>query len=174
MQILPINPSNAEELSSLAKNIYKEHYLHLWHPGGAEWYMDEYAYNPETLRKELADSDNLHFIVYDGEQPLGYLKIKLYEKLPGFEQLNSLEIERIYLHKKAAGKGIGKQLMQLAETIATQHKKEMIFLKAMDTSTASIGFYQKNGYSLCGTLKLSFTQLKEVYCGMVILQKFLS
>ncbi len=173
MQIKPIDNTHAEELSSLAKSIYNEYYLHLWHPGGAEWYMDEYAYHPEKLHIELSDPNNLHFIVYDLELPVGYLKIKLDEELTGYEKFNGMEIERIYLLKKAAKKGIGQQLMQLAESIAIRHNKEMIFLKAMDTSIKAIAFYQKNGYSICGTHKLFFPQLKEMYCGMVILQKFL-
>ena len=171
MQIVPIHTSHADELAALAKNIYKEYYLHLWHPGGADWYMDEYAYHPDKLRSELADNNNLHFIVYIHDQPMGYLKIRINEKLKGFELLNSLEIERIYLHKKATGKGIGKQLMLLAEEIAAQYKKEMIFLKAMDSSKDAIAFYQKMGYTLCGTWYLPFPQMKEAYRGMVILKK---
>jgi diamine N-acetyltransferase len=171
VQITSINTPHAKELSDLAKSIYKEYYLHLWHPGGAEWYMDEYAYHPDKLRLELADTNNLHFIVYDNTQPMGYLKIRLHEKLQGYESINSLEIERIYLHKKVAGKGIGKQLMFLAEELAIQYKKEMVFLKAMDTSKEAIAFYKKNGYSICGTYILPFIQMKEEFRGMVILRK---
>jgi len=171
VQIVPINASHANELAVLAKNIYKEYYLHLWYPGGANWYMDEYAYDPAKLRSELADTHNLHFMVYDNAQPVGYLKIRLHETLEGSEQVNSLEIERIYLHKKAAGKGIGKQLMFLAEEIAVQHSKQMIFLKAMDSSTDAVSFYQKIGYVICGSLILPFPQMKEIYRGMVIFKK---
>ena len=171
VRIAPINISDADALAVLSKSIYKEYYLHLWYPGGANWYMDEYAYTPGKLRSELADTNNLHFIVYDDNLPMGYLKIRLHETLEGFEQLNSLEIERIYLHKKIAGKGIGKQLMRLSEEIAVKHTKEMIFLKAMDSSSDAIAFYQKRGYALCGTLTLPFPQMKEIYRGMVILKK---
>ncbi len=171
VEIIPVTTAHADELSALAKNIYKEYYLHLWHTGGADWYMNEYAYHPDTLRAELADPDNLHFIVYEEAQLVGYLKIRLTAILPGTEQGNSLEIERIYLHKKAAGKGIGKKMMQLAEKTAVQHHKKIIFLKAMDSSKDSITFYEKMGYVVSGTLTLPFPQMKEIFRGMVILQK---
>ena len=174
MTITPIDISHADELSALAKTIYVEYYLHLWNPGGADWYMNEYAYPPEKLKQELADNNNLHFIVYDDEQPVGYLKLKLNAVLEGFKNKNSLEIERIYLHRSAAGKGIGKQLMLVSEDIARQHQKQMIFLKAMDSSLDAISFYQKMGYTLCGTLRLPFSQIKDEYRGMVILRKELS
>ncbi|MES2006199.1 MAG: GNAT family N-acetyltransferase [Bacteroidota bacterium] len=170
--ISPITVSQAEELSALAKAIYVEHYLHLWHPGGADWYMHEYAYHPDTLRKELADKNNLHFIVYDeAGKAGGYLKLKLHAVLTGSEDKQCLEIERIYLHRSMAGKGIGKQLILLSESIAREHKKEMVFLKAMDTSTDAISFYQKMGYTICGTMVLPFEVMKPEYRGMVIMHK---
>ena len=171
MTIYPINISHSEELAKLAKSIYKEYYLHLWHPGGADWYMYEYAYSNEKLQSELADLNNLHFIVYENGQPMGYLKIRIDAAWEGLDPKKSLEIERIYLHKAIAGKGIGKKMMELSEDIAKEHKKETIFLKAMDTSKEALGFYQIMGYIICGTLTLSFPQMKEAYRGMVVLQK---
>ena len=148
LQITPIGISAADELAALAKSIYREYYLHLWDQGGADWYMNEYAYHPDILRSELADKNNLHYIVYENSCPMGYLKIRIHAILKGCEHRNCLEIERIYLHKKMAGKGIGTQLMQLSEDIARRHHKEMIFLKAMDSSPDAIRFYQKMGYTI--------------------------
>lgn len=171
MQIVPINTSHADELSALAKNIYKEYYLHLWHPGGADWYMNEYAYHPDTIMAEISDNNNLHYIVYDDEKHVGYLKIRI-NATPEIDKKNNiLEIERIYLHKIVAGKGIGNQLMLLSEDIARQHKKGAIFIKAMDSSLQPIAFYKKMGYTECGTLTLPFPQMKQAYRGMVILKK---
>jgi diamine N-acetyltransferase len=87
---------------------------------------------------------------------------------------NALETERIYLHKSATGKGIGKQLMELALLRAQQLKKEVVFLKAMDSSTGAITFYQKLGYTICGSLQLpmpEFSLMMEVYRGMVVLKR---
>lgn len=171
IQITPIDISCAGELSALAKEIYKEHYLHLWYPGGSDWYMNEHSYSVEILRSEISDTDNLHFIAYKDGRAFGYLKIRLHASLHGFEHLNSMEIERIYLRKEATGKGIGKQLMRFSEEIAVQYKKEMIFLKAMDSSKNAINFYRKMGYTPCGSLVLPFPLMKEAYRGMIILKK---
>lgn len=171
IKIEPVSASQADELALLSKAIYKEHYLHLWHPGGADWYQNEYAYHPDKLRTELEDTNNRHFMVYEEGIPIGYLKIRINATLQDYEAINSLEVERIYLHKKAAGKGIGKRLMLLSESIAKENGKQMIFLKAMDSSTDAIAFYQKMGYTPCGTLILPFEVMKEEYRGMVILSK---
>ncbi len=173
IEIKEINSTHAEALSQLSKAIYAEHYLHLWYPGGADWYMHEQAYHPAKLLSELSDTNNRHFIVYEDEQPIGYLKIKISATWEGFELFDCLEIERIYLHKRASGKGIGKQLMQLSEQIARETHKDKIFLKAMDSSHNAVAFYQKLGYTICGTWVLPFEQMKEEYRGMIILSKTL-
>lgn len=172
MNIQQIDKSKAAELSRLAKAIYVEHYLHLWYPGGAEWYMNEYAYPEAKLQAELADPNNLHYIVYDDKGlPEGYLKLKLRSVCDGCENKTGLEIERIYLHKDLTGKGIGRQLMELSEAVARQYDQRFLFLKAMDTSLEAIGFYQKMGYTECGRLVLPFENMKETYRGMMILCK---
>ena len=61
--------------------------------------------------------------------------------------------------------------MQLSEQIAVEHHKQMIFLKAMDTSLGAIAFYQKMGYTICGNLVLPFEQMKPEFRGMLILNK---
>ncbi len=172
MKIIAINTAHSAVLVELARSIYREYYLHLWNPGGADWYMYEYAYTASKLEKELADPNNLHYIVYNNDQqPTGYLKIRINAVLEGFEDKNCLEIERIYLHKSIAGKGIGKNLMLFSEDIAKLHNKNTLFLKAMDSSADAIAFYQKLGYAICGTLTLPFPQMKEEFRGMVILRK---
>lgn len=174
MTIRQIDSSHAAELSALAKAIYVEHYLHLWYPGGANWYMEEQAYPEEKLRTELADPNHLHYIVYDEQEaPQGYLKLRIRATLCGYEEKDCLEIERIYLHKAVTGKGIGKQLIELSEAMARQFHSNMVFLKAMNSNQDAIGFYQRMGYTVCGKLVLPFTQMKEAYRGMVILRKTL-
>jgi diamine N-acetyltransferase len=166
--------SEADNIVALARNIYREYYLHLWHSGGAEWYMEEYAYSPDKIKAELLNSNNEYFIATENGREQGYMKINLNEQLAGFEALNALEIERIYVHKKVTGKELGKHLMQTAMNRARELKKDIIFLKAMDSSTDALEFYNKLGFEICGTLQLplpAFHLMKEEYRGMVILKK---
>lgn len=169
--------ADAALLTELSRIIYQQHYLHLWHAGGAEWYMQEYAYNADKIEKELTDNNIEYFIAAENGQQLGYLKIILNATLAGEETKDALEVERIYLHKTAMGKGLGKKLMELAMQRAQELKKDFIFLKAMDSSTDAIEFYKKAGYVICGSLQLPmpvFSLMKEEYRGMVILKKELN
>lgn len=160
-------------LTELSRKIYQEHYLYLWHPGGAEWYMDEYAYAKDKIEKDLADNCIEYFILSDGITYYGYMKIILNAVFSGDEKKDAMEIERIYLHKAAIGKGLGKKMMVLAMQRAMELKKQIIFLKAMDSSTGAIDFYKKMGYVICGSLQLPmpvFSLMKKEYRGMLVLK----
>src|SRR6186713_1981714 len=109
ISILQATQSDAALLAQLAKKIYKEHYLHLWLPGGAEWYMEEAAYSWDKMDKELADTNVEYYIVLEEKNPVGYLKLVLDAGMPGCEMVPALEVERIYLLKDSTGKGVGKQ-----------------------------------------------------------------
>jgi diamine N-acetyltransferase len=163
--------ADAAMLSALAKNIYREHYLHLWHPGGASWYMNDYAYPQEKIKDDLNDPLVEYYIAAEAGTAVGYMKLVL---AASFNNDDALEIERIYLHKNVTGKGAGKQLMELAMQRAKELDKQTVFLKAMDSSTAAIAFYKKMGYTISGSLQLpmpEFALMKEEYRGMVILSK---
>jgi ribosomal protein S18 acetylase RimI-like enzyme len=105
---------------------------------------------------------------------LGYIKININAAMMGYEHLNGLEVERIYLFHHATGKGLGKQLMQFAISIAKQQKKEYVFLKAMDSSKDALNFYKSIGFSECGRFQLpmpTFHLMKAECRGMIILKK---
>ena len=166
--------SDAASLTEFSRIVYQQHYLHLWHAGGAEWYMQEYAYNAHKILNELSDSNIEYFIAAENGQYLGYLKIILKVAFAENETKAALEVERIYLQKSAMGRGLGRKFMELALHRAQKLKKDTIFLKAMDSSSDAIQFYKKLGYTVSDSLQLpmpEFSLMKKEFRGMVILKK---
>src|ERR1043165_8814836 len=102
--------SEAGIITDMSRNIYKEYYLYLWEREGAKQYMEEYAYPADKIKSELIDSNIEYFIAAENGIEQGYMKISLNEKLAGFEELNALEVERIYVYRKAAGRKLGSEL----------------------------------------------------------------
>ena len=161
-------------LGKLAKEIYKQYYLHLWYPGGAEWYMEQYAYATDKIEKEIANPATEYYIATVHGVPVGYIKLNLFAILPGEEKADKMEVERIYLDTTSKGKGLGKKLMLLALQRATELQKEIIFLKAMDSATDAIAFYKSLGYTICDSFQLplpDFELMKKEYRGMVVLKR---
>jgi diamine N-acetyltransferase len=174
MEDLYIKRIEAEDaclLSKVALKAYADHYLDLWYDGG-KWYMEKY-FSVEKLTTEINDNNALFYIAFFNHDPVGFLKLNLDATLEDFEVKSALELERIYLNKEATGKGIGKELIQLTESIAKDHNKDLIWLKAMDTSKGSISFYKKMGFKITATHRLKHPLMKEELRGMVVMIKAL-
>ncbi len=173
MSAINISPCTIAELHTLqdiAINSYGDHYLYLWYDGGA-WYIDK-CFSDAALKKELEDPNTAFFLIYTGEELVGFLKLNVDKALEGGREKDSLELERIYLTKAASGKGIGKQVVAFTVAYAQQRNKRFIWLKAMDSSQ-SVKFYEQNGFERCGTYQLDFEAMKPEYRGMVVLQRTL-
>ena len=171
IEIKPISFEDAELLSEIAVKAYSDHYLHLWYDGG-EWYLKK-SFDAANLRKEIADEANKFYLaIFDGES-VGFLKTRTDRVLPGFENQKAFEIERIYLMKKAQGKGIGRALMEFSFERARNLKLDLVWLKAMDTSESAVEFYKKLGFETCGRETLDFPQMKTELRGMLVMKKSL-
>jgi GNAT superfamily N-acetyltransferase len=173
LKIVQIDVSQAQTLSDLAKQIYIPHYPYLWEPGGVEWYINEYAYPVEKITAELNDSNNLHYIAYLNEAPIGYLKMNINTHTKGFDAISAMELERIYIYQHCIQKGVGTKLLQFAIDLAKQYNKKELVLKAMDSAKAALAFYFKNGFEVVAPYHLPehvFVLMKPEYRGMYILK----
>lgn len=167
--IEPIVSEQASDLSDLCFQIYPQYFTYLWDDDGA-WYLNQ-AYNANRLKAELDDPDVRYFwAVWQGEQ-VGYLKLNITKELPQSREQGGLEIERIYFLRTAAGQGLGTRLIDYAERIARQQKRSYVWLHVMDSSLASIAFYEKRGFNQVGETMLPFLQMKPQYRRMWQMKK---
>ena len=169
ISIKKLEAKDAQLLSSVALKAYSDHYLNLWHDEG-KWYTDKY-FSVDRLRTELNDANAVFYLAYYSNIPVGFLKLNISAPLQGKEDKTPLELERIYLNKEATGKGVGRKLVELAFVVAKQNNKDLVWLKAMDTSHSSIAFYKKMGFEIFGTYLLRHSLMKENLRGMVIMIK---
>ncbi|HNX15665.1 MAG TPA: GNAT family N-acetyltransferase, partial [Oscillospiraceae bacterium] len=65
--------------------------------------------------------------------------------------VQSLELERIYVDAKFQGRGLGRVLMEHAIEIARERKKSYVWLGVWEKNDKAIAFYQKNGFYKIGT-----------------------
>jgi ribosomal protein S18 acetylase RimI-like enzyme len=177
LNIIQIDVTQAQILSELAKQIYIPHYPYLWEPGGVDWYVNEYAYPVEKIKAEINDQNNLHYIAYLDKVAIGYLKINIIAKGNSNGTLDvdsAMELERIYIDTKCIQKGIGTQLMKFVFDLAKQYQKTTIVLKAMDSASKALNFYNKMGFEIIDNFRLPdhiFTLMKPEYRGMLILKR---
>ena len=170
-QIIALDTKDSEQLSALAKEIYPQHYAHLWNEGGVAWYIER-SYNTDTLRKELENPKSTYYFVQNDEAILGYLKLNFDTPLSingKIVQNNTLELQRIYLLSKATGVGLGAKMVNFAIQKAQENNLEMVWLQVMDTSTDAIRFYEKMGFRIHSPFRLDFELMKPELRGMYTL-----
>jgi len=172
LSIKKLNVQDARCLSEVALKAYSDHYLDLWCDRG-KWYMEKY-FSVDRLGVELQDRNAAFYLAFYNNSPVGFLKLNLDAPLAGIDLKSGLELERIYLVKETLGKGIGKELVSLTVDIGKKLGKDLIWLKAMDTSDGPISFYQKMGFRIVGTQRLKHPLMKEELRGMVVMMQYLS
>jgi diamine N-acetyltransferase len=169
IEIKLLRIEDAARLSVVALRAYSDHYLHLWHDGG-DWYIHQ-NFTPAVFAAELAHPNHFFYLIYRGDEDLGFLKLNRDASLEGWEEKDALEIERIYLTATATGKGVGRYTFDFIHRLATDLQKKIIWLKAMDSSHKAIAFYEQMGFSFCGSSRLGFPEMKAQYRGMVTMSK---
>lgn len=177
VNIQKIGLESASILSSIAIQAYRDHYLYLWQDNDATWYVQR-CFTTEALSQELKNIQNAFFLIYDHHNLVGFLKLVCQHPLPdccmgNYVSRNPndyLYLERIYFLKSAVGKGLREQVMAFVKDEALKVNASYIWLSAMDSSTKPIKFYQKMGFSICGTKHLDFPLIQAGLNGMVVMK----
>ena len=158
------------KLIEITQTTYRAHYQYLWKDKGEQYIQANYS--AAALTKELTDKNvNLYFIT-EADEIYGFLKLQINAPLEHHSSKDALELARIYLLKKAMGKGLGKAVMQAVTAIALANDKKVIWLKTMDSSEA-VQFYQSCSYQICGETRLDIEGLYPELQKQLIMKKLL-
>lgn len=103
-------------------------------------------FTDEKIQAELNNPDSLFFIAWNGEMPIGYLKLNIGKAQTEPQDDTCLEIERIYVLAAYQGKKIGKLLYEKAEELARLLHKSSIWLGVWEHNGKALCFYEKNGF----------------------------
>lgn len=108
-------------------------------------YLDE-SFAAEKLTKELNNPNSYFFLAVLDEKTVGYLKLNTADAQTEEEDINALEIERIYVAKEFHGKKVAQALYAQAEKTAEQLKATYMWLGVWEENFRAVSFYTKNGF----------------------------
>jgi GNAT superfamily N-acetyltransferase len=146
-------------LHKIAIQTYNGTYQYLWLDKG-KWYLEEF-YKKENFKKELSHTEIFYFLVYDADKIIGFFKLKN-NALADYPAANCIEIDKLYLLKGSAGKGIGKTVMEFIFSFCKEQNRSILSLKVMENSMAKY-FYEKNGFVQTDQNNLDYPTIKEEY-----------
>lgn len=172
IQLKPITLKEHSKLMLLMQHVYPPAYKHLWKHENTDWYI-EYSFNKDNLQKELkVNGSEYYFILYNLKE-VGIIRIVHNKPLNELPKKSATYIHRIYLSQEIQGKGVGKQLFEWSYKQAIINQSDIMWLKAMDTQTQALRFYEKQGFKTINNISLDFDLIHKPLRGMVIMYKTL-
>lgn len=105
----------------------------------------------ERLLRELQTKGSHFYMMRQGDEPAGYLKLNEAPAQTMAGKPGTLEIERIYILKAFHGKQLGKLLLQYAIDKATEKGYVKIWLGVWERNTKAIAFYERNAFVKTGS-----------------------
>lgn len=158
--VVPLSIGLYQTYINVGTKAYNQHYLHLWeHKDSSPYIASSFTY--ETLSTEYGDSNTDLFVIHVKNTPVGILKITKNKALGSFTDGQALLLDKIYILKEHAGRGIGSQVIDFVGTIAKRLRKKIVWLDTMQKGPA-LQFYLKNGFKIHSETTLKFpTTLKE-------------
>ncbi|NAY91577.1 GNAT family N-acetyltransferase [Muricauda sp. JGD-17] len=108
------------------------------------------AFHPERIKEELQNENSLFYFVYESEELIGYFKLNVNDAQTDVHDLDSLEIERIYVLETYQGKNFGYGMLQKIAGLAQKMEKQYVWLGVWEHNKRAIRFYQRHGFHKFG------------------------
>jgi len=86
------------------------------------------TFSKDVLMKEVGAENNIFFLAYDDDEPVGYVRMRENNIPPALGTDRALEVARIYAVKNSIGKGVGRALMQKCIDFAILKNHHTIWL----------------------------------------------
>lgn len=141
---------DAELIADMSRQTFFETFASQNTKEDMDKFMNE-TFTKKALMKEVDTAGNYFLLAYDGETPVGYVRMREGEIRPEFEGKSSVEIARIYALASSIGKGVGSALIKKCIEIAGEMKKEIVWLGVWEKNQRAIEFYGKWGFEKFGT-----------------------
>jgi ribosomal protein S18 acetylase RimI-like enzyme len=134
-----------EYLQAISKKTFFETFAMSNSKENMDKYLSE-SLSSSQLLKELNNENSQFYFASLSNNILGYLKVNFGTAQTELEDVNALEIERIYVLKEFHGKQIGQLLYQKAIEIAKERDLNYVWLGVWENNQRAIRFYLKNGF----------------------------
>ena len=139
------DPNDAELIADLSRQTFYENYAIHNTKEDMDKFMNE-QFTKEALVKEVTTSGNIFLLAYIENVVKGYMRMRESKKPTELDNVNAIEIARIYACTNDIGKGVGSALMQKGIEVAKENRKQIIWLAVWPNNQRAIEFYIKWGF----------------------------
>jgi len=111
--------------------------------------MDKFlneTFTRDKLMEEVGTPGNTFLLAYDGDEAVGYVRMRDATDPKLLIYGTAIEIARIYALQTNIGKGVGSALMQRCFDVAKKKEAKVIWLGVWEKNYKAISFYTKWGF----------------------------
>ena len=148
MNSLEIKKATIRDLNALqliGRQTFSETFAEVNSEENMNKYLNE-SFATGKLTSELNNPNSYFYLAVLDEKVVGYLKLNTSDAQTEKEDLNALEIERIYVVKEFHGKKVAQALYAQAEQTAKELKASYMWLGVWEKNFRAVSFYTKNGF----------------------------
>jgi len=108
------------------------------------------AYSQSKLEDEFHQHGSKLYLACEGDRVAGFLRLRISEEVADKLGSNTIELQRLYIHKDFQNQKVGRMLMQKAIDYAIENKFEWIWLGVWEQNFNAQRFYAKWGFEKFG------------------------
>ena len=112
-------------------------------------YLDK-TYDVSKLSRSISNQNNIFFIAYDDDKPVGFAKLKRQSPHLQINAATQSELQKIYVLKEYHGSGVGLALLNTVLNAAKEIQPELVWLNVHLSNAKARRFYEKNGFTAVG------------------------
>jgi ribosomal protein S18 acetylase RimI-like enzyme len=150
VSITRASESDGGLLSAIAKTTFIESHGTSAEQADIDSYITE-KYSDAVLRHELADAENVYYIIYHNNKVAGYSKIVFNLAYAGSPVQNIAKLERLYLLKEFYNTRLGLALFQFNIDLAKANTQAGVWLYVWKENTRAVNFYTNAGFLIIGS-----------------------
>src|ERR1051326_7319333 len=128
IQVIRANSSHADTISSIGKLSFRDAFGSLFNDKVALFEYLEYTYSIDKLVKSISKENNVFFIAFVENVPVGFAKVKKYSLNEQIESIAQMELQKIYVLSYYHGSGAGAALMQAVLDLACKIQPDFLWL----------------------------------------------
>ncbi|NNE13662.1 MAG: GNAT family N-acetyltransferase [Saprospiraceae bacterium] len=145
------NSNDAQIIALLGRITFAETFGHFFSDQQDLINYFEATFSVEKIKNSLAKPNNIYWISFVDQLPVGYAKLKLNSGSEFIDSDNICQLQKIYVLKDFLGMKIGYHMQNLLFEKARELGFKTIWLSVLNSNERAINFYKKNDFEIIGS-----------------------
>ena len=150
IKVITADPSQADIISSIGKQAFRSAFGSLFNSKEELREYLDYTYDLAKISKSIEKENNVFFIAFVENVPVGFAKVKKDSLNDQIESIAQMELQKIYVLPYYHGSGAGPALIDAVLGLADEVCPDYIWLDTHITNSKAIRFYEKYGFQKVG------------------------